>query len=263
MTLFFRAYLYAGLKIARLFLVGWCSTAGRSTIHGLALRLGFSPSRRPLPAVPPASLTDETLSVRVVEPFGVDGNLTLLEMTILCLLVKKASPNLVFEIGTFDGRTALNLAVNTPQQCVIHTLDLPRSGASETKLALASGDVPYTKMNIVGRRYTEKSEEAFPEKRKIVQHVGDSATFDYTPFEGKADVVFVDGAHSYDYAKNDSQVAMRLLKSEGGLIIWHDYQSWEGVTRALDELQEKNPHFTLRRLEGTSLVCLARGPIMK
>jgi len=45
---------------------------------------------------------------------------------------------------------------------------------------------------------------------------------------------------------------MNLLR-KGGVIIWHDYGIWEGVTRALEELW-KSDHYDLRNIRGTSLV---------
>ena len=35
------------------------------------------------------------------------------------------------------------------------------------------------------------------------------------------DFVFVDGAHNYDYVKNDSEKGWRMLR-RGGIIAWHD-----------------------------------------
>ncbi|MBW1799456.1 MAG: hypothetical protein JRJ85_01880, partial [Deltaproteobacteria bacterium] len=46
--------------------------------------------------------------------------------------------------------------------------------------------------------------------------------------------------------------AMRLIRT-GGVIIWHDYGIWEGVTRALEEMEEKNK-WGLKHISGTSLV---------
>ena len=69
--------------------------------------------------------------------------------------------------------------------------------------------------------------------------------------------MFVDGSHAYDYACKDSETAFRLVKS-GGLVIWHDYGVWPGVTRALEELEAAKA-LGLRHIQGTSLV-LWRAP---
>ena len=88
--------------------------------------------------------------------------------------------------------------------------------------------------------------------RRITQLFGDSARFDWSHHYGRASLVFVDGSHAYDYARKDSETAFRLIRP-GGLVIWHDYSVWPGVTRALEEL-ERSRQLGLRRIRGTSLV---------
>jgi predicted O-methyltransferase YrrM len=122
-------------------------------------------------------------------------------------------------------------------------------------LPLSHDDLKYIDKSGSGLRYVGKECS-----NKITQLYGDSATFDFSFFWGSIDFVFVDGSHSYEYVLNDSRVALRLLKKNGGIIVWHDYDSWEGVTRALDELFVKAPEFnSLVRFKGTSLACLMLG----
>lgn len=68
-------------------------------------------------------------------------------------------------------------------------------------------------------------------------------------FYRQADMVFVDGDHSYEHAKEDIEIWLTNLK-EGGIIAVHDYRKadivpqengphpvpWPGVDRAVDEL---------------------------
>jgi hypothetical protein len=65
-------------------------------------------------------------------------------------------------------------------------------------------------------------------------------------------LVFVDGSHAYDYTVTDTETAMNLVK-KGGVIIWHDYGIWKDVTRALEDLEQRN-NWGLRNIAGTSLV---------
>ncbi len=74
----------------------------------------------------------------------------------------------LFEIGTFDGRTSLNLAFSSPADCEVYTLDTT------------------------------------PDK-------------------------------------------------EGGRIVWNDYGIWDGVTKALAEVEAKE-QLGLKSIRGTSLV---------
>jgi hypothetical protein len=75
------------------------------------------------------------------------------------------------------------------------------------------------------------------------------------------DVVFVDGAHSAEYVRNDTDVALRLLKPTGGLILWHDYGSryWKDLTRAMNALYRERPELRgMRHIKDTALVVLRR-----
>lgn len=64
--------------------------------------------------------------------------------------------------------------------------------------------------------------------------------------------MFVDGSHAYDYVLSDTDRALDLVDA-GGIIVWHDYGVWEGVTRALEEIEaQRRPG--LKHIKGTSLV---------
>jgi len=69
------------------------------------------------------------------------------------------------------------------------------------------------------------------------------------------DMVFVDGAHSYEYVKNDSRIAMKMLRDGKGLIVWHDYNAkYDEVTVALNEISVEYPEIGFTHIDGTSLV---------
>ena len=189
--------------------------------------------------------------IYLVEPKKSRGNVRLSE---LAMLAKAAalvpSGQEIVEIGTFDGRTTLNLAVNSLPASSVFTIDLPAKG--ETRFALRNSDREFTDKPISGERYLRCAAPWRDCAAKIVQFMGDSATYDWSDHYGKVGLVFVDGAHSYEYAMHDSRVAFQLAAPRA-MIIWHDYGVWEGVTRALDEL-ESTQHLGLRQLRGTSLV---------
>jgi hypothetical protein len=62
----------------------------------------------------------------------------------------------------------------------------------------------------------------------------------------------VDGSHAYDYVIADTATALGLVANKG-VVIWHDYGVWDGVTRALEEI-EASRYLGLRHVRGTSLV---------
>jgi predicted O-methyltransferase YrrM len=189
--------------------------------------------------------------IRLVEIQKVKGNVRVSELAILAKAATTVPPDRqIVEIGTFDGRTTLNLAVNSAPGTPVITLDLPKDYAP--KFPMNIGEYKLANKPISGLRY-RSCNLTWPEPvSRILQLLGDSATFDWTPYYGQAGLVFVDGSHTYENVVNDSEVAFRLV-APGGIIIWHDYGVWEEVTRTLDELAAAQG-LGLRHIFGTSLV---------
>jgi predicted O-methyltransferase YrrM len=188
--------------------------------------------------------------IRLVETDKADGNVNLAELAILAQAAAAIPVGSdVVEIGTFDGRTTLNLAVNAAGARVF-TLDLPPH--ERAAFSLAPGERQYVDKPRPGARFRACGPAWRGAAQRITQLLGDSATFDWAPYAGRAGLVFVDGSHAYDYVRKDSATAMRLV-AKGGLVLWHDYGRWEGVSRALDELEAER-RLGLRHIAGTSLV---------
>lgn len=189
--------------------------------------------------------------VCLIETAKRSGNVTLGELAILAQAAAAITDGSeVIEIGTFDGRTAVNLALNAPASSAIFTLDLPPH--QPTQLQLDPGERRYVDKPLPGTRFA-RGRWSFPGLTgRITQLLGDSATFDWSNHYGKAGLVFVDGSHAYDYVRLDSATAMRLAASDG-VVLWHDYGVWDGVTRGLEEL-ERTDNLGLRHIRGTSLV---------
>jgi hypothetical protein len=185
-----------------------------------------------------------------------NGNVTLGELAILAQAAAGCnSGSEIVEIGTFDGRTTINLALNAPTNSSIFTLDLlPHQ---HTRFQLEVGERKYVENSRPGVRFGQCPDWLSDSARRITPLFGDSATFDWSNHYGKAGLVFVDGSHSYDYTRADSATAMQLV-AVNGAVIWHDYGVWEGVTHALEDLERSN-HLGLRHIRGTSLV-LWRAP---
>jgi hypothetical protein len=194
-------------------------------------------------------------AIRIVEPQKNSGDVSLGELAVLASAAAASrAGDEIIEIGTFDGRTTLNLAINAPAQYRVFTLDLPPDAAP--KFDLAPGERAYVEKPRSGRRFLQAPPEWAAAAGRITQLIGDSATYDWSPHAGRAGLVFVDGSHAYDYVSADSNTAFRLVANKG-MVIWHDYGVWEGVTRALEEI-EASRHLGLRHVRGTSLVVWQR-----
>lgn len=161
----------------------------------------------------------------------------LMELACLAYLMRNIHPKLVFEIGTFIGRTTRLLAMNSMSDCKIVTLDL-----SQTEVDHDVG---------ADYRYT-------PEATRIHQVYGDSRTFDFSAWHGKCDFVWVDACHDYDYVVNDTKNALQLCRP-GGWIGWHDYRHtawWSGVTRVVREL--RMDYSSIKHVRGTTIALLKK-----
>jgi hypothetical protein len=261
LLLFLFRYLYAALVCLYVFTLGVFSPRHRHLIFTISHYFD-NPFRNPLklntpilPAMDLSEIVGATGPITVLEPGQRNGNVSYLEVFAVNSLVAFYRPKMMFEIGTFDGRTSLNMANSSPSDSIVYTLDLPASQIDSAALPISSFDRNYIDKEISGSRIAGQDCAA-----KIIQLSGDSATFDYDAFWGKMNFVLVDGAHTYEYALSDSEVARRLLGDNEGIILWHDYGNCEGVTRALNHLYSKEDFWRgMRWIRGTYLVCLKSG----
>lgn len=250
---FIGSYFYALLSCLFMFTFGLFSGKNRDRIFSICKIFGYKPNLTAIPKIRLSELVPGNIAVQILEPDGVPGNIAPLEIIAIVQLIRYSKPKMLFEIGTFDGRTTLNMGANSPEDAKIYTLDLPRDMIDNTKLAITSGEKRFIDKKASGLRFhgTEWG-------NKITQLYGDSATFDFSQFLDKMDFVFVDGSHSYEYVVNDSKMAVKLVKN--GIIVWHDYSVWRGVSKALDELYSRSDDFkSLRHIQGTSLVYMQKG----
>jgi predicted O-methyltransferase YrrM len=166
-----------------------------------------------------------------------DMFLPLAESLIVSAICRHHQPKCIFELGTFTGLTTLQMAMNTSEATEIVTLDL-KPGVS------------------IGRSYRGTAAE-----KRIRPVYGDSRTFDFSPYYGTCDLVFIDANHTYEFAKSDTEQAFRLL-SRGGIIIWDDYVWTErhpecaGVAKRLNELARHRPCY---RIAETRLAVFSDG----
>ena len=189
--------------------------------------------------------------VRIWENDKANGNIRVSELGIINIIAAGCDDNTnIFEIGTFDGRTSLNLAFSSPTNCCVFTLDLKPE--METAYSIEDGERHMVEKEMSGARIEKYRKLNSSITTKIHQLFGDSAKFDFSPYYNSCSLVFVDGSHAYDYALSDTKQAIKMVK-QGGVIIWHDYGIWKGVTKALEEIEHKEK-MGLKNIRGTSLV---------
>jgi predicted O-methyltransferase YrrM len=120
----------------------------------------------------------------------------------LCRQKKECS---YFEIGTWRGESVINV-VDVTKDC--YTLNLSKKEIQELGLP---------------KKYADLHGILSKQNEKIIHLTGNSLHFDFEKLNKKFDVIFIDGNHSYEYVKNDTEKVFKHLVKEDSIVIWHDY----------------------------------------
>jgi hypothetical protein len=157
------------------------------------------------------------------------------ETKFLCWLAQRAEGNIV-EIGCNKGLTTRDLARSNPSKIVYGVDYFVRRAGHDWQI----GERPSAEDLCIYAR----------QLRNVVVLHADSASLNY---EALVDVgiVFIDGDHTLEGVRADTECALRFLKKRGGgIIVWHDYYEtapyWVGVRPYVDSLD-----LDIVRVEGT------------
>lgn len=158
------------------------------------------------------------------------------ELLVLGALARLIEPALVVEFGTFQGGSTLALAANMPDGGRIVTVDIDPSQRKTHEHGLGTGLMDFDLGCLFrGTRY----------ESMIEQRYSNTVTFEGDDLVGRADLVFVDADHTYEFTKRDTAKALALVRP-GGWILWHDY-TWApensecaGVTKAVNEFFQEH-----------------------
>jgi predicted O-methyltransferase YrrM len=159
------------------------------------------------------------------------------DLVSLCLICQLIQPRKIFEIGTFTGYTAYEMALNSPEGARVFSLDLPPETEIKLKTTMMDDSIIEThKLRLV---YAFSNS---PAAEKITLLFGDSAVFDFSPYHGSIDLFFIDGSHSYEYVRSDTLNALKCCHP-GSVVAWHDFgrSGVNGVSRWLSELSKELP----------------------
>jgi methyltransferase family protein len=169
-------------------------------------------------------------SPKILYPLPRDLSIAAHELIILVSVVAHMGARRVVEFGTAEGRTALNLALHLAPDGEVVTLDFPP-----------------TETNQVGYFYWDQ-----PLKARIKQVFASVHSWDSTPYQASAEVVFCDACDQFEGLMAETAKAFAVVKP-GGVIFRHDYGSAEGPTLFWNELAKELP---VRHLQNTTLLCL-------
>lgn len=249
----------AGLNLASVVQCLRCGPrkAVRSAVRAYFSALGIQPSDDADPlyrAIPEIDVRDLSpspepllIDTRFVER---DGSMSLPELIRLLTVARKQAPTRVLEIGTYFGSTTLNMAMNLPE-AIIHTIDLPVEYADDR----CTSGIPKDDFHLIGTRRVGAAFAGHAHANRIIQHFGDTATFDFARLGGSCDLFFIDGSHTYDYVRSDTLKCLAVA-SDHCAFIWHDCDpTHPGVVRWISELREAG--FDVSRLHGTFAAYMA------
>jgi hypothetical protein len=154
---------------------------------------------------------------------------------VLVDLVLHYRPAIVLEIGTYFGHTTRKIAeAGAGWGIVVHTLDLPLP--PEWGYMVGTG-MPKSNPELIRRRDVGREYRGLECADRILQWYGDSATWNFSHAAG-ATFMFIDGSHTYEYVRNDSEKCWDLCLGKG-VIVWHDVDATSpGVVRLVSEWRQ-------------------------
>jgi hypothetical protein len=174
-----------------------------------------------------------------------DGMLPMHELVALLTILSLEQPKEALEIGTFMGYTTRQMA-EVMEGGVVHTVDLPDEYSAEPQ----ANELPKDDWHLISRRVVGREFVGSPVAGRIRQHRGDTATWDFRE-AGHPTFFFIDGSHTYEHAKHDSEQCYALCGGKG-VFLWHDCDhTHPGVMRALFEWRALGRD--VRRIAGTTL----------
>jgi hypothetical protein len=224
----------------------------RRVLNRLKRELGFAQPPKPsvVGAIPVNSL-DEILGaakaeIQLVIQRYEDGILPYNQAVALLAIAVASGPKVALEIGTFMGHTPRQLAMNLPAS-IIHSVDLPLDFVPEKDNVTERKKDDF---HLIARRQVGREYRGTPYEARIRQHFADTAVWNFNEAAG-ATLFFIDGSHTYDYCKNDSDRCYELCQGKG-VFLWHDCDDTHpGVVNALLEWRALGRNVV--RIEGTPI----------
>jgi predicted O-methyltransferase YrrM len=155
--------------------------------------------------------------------------------------IERVRPSLILEIGTWKGRSAINMAkrckalgLSTEIVCIDTWL-----GNKEHWLRKDADhyDSLRIKHGYPGFYWTFLRNVVDSGVEDVITPLpvpSDTAYYILSSMKVVADLIYIDGAHEYEAVTRDLQQYWELL-SDDGLLIGDDYVGWDGVTRAAND----------------------------
>ena len=185
--------------------------------------------------------------INLLEVIDKAGGLTFQELVSILGICSIFPSGQVLEIGSFRGRTALNIIYNFPN-IKLYTFDLPENFTDQKNLKYKL--IESDKFQAFHKEKNELKKKYNDFFSKINSLEGDSGTYDFSNFDNFFDIIIIDGSHKYENVVIDSENAIKMIKKDG-FIIWHDYSKDHiDVLRAIKFIKKKYS-ISINRLKHT------------
>lgn len=155
------------------------------------------------------------------------------EVLFIASIARHINPQFVFEIGTCEGRTTVNIAKNCPKLKKLYTLNLPPETDPIIEWTPQDKNIYEQTKRQIGIKFKN-----FVFLEKIQQILADSDGYN---FENHApvDLVLIDGGTQSESVLASSEKCWKILQP-GGVLIWRAYNYADGVTLGVDTFCENN-----------------------
>lgn len=169
----------------------------------------------------------------VAEAEKIDGWMSREELQVLADAA--STRKIIIEVGSWMGRSTTALALATPGR--VYAVDHWQGSENERELMAKASSVPLG--DPLYQKFCKNTEKLIA-SGKIVPVRCDSANAVPKLLEllagQKADMVFIDGEHTYEACRRDIKTFRPLIKP-GGILYGHDYsEGFPGVMKAANEL---------------------------
>ena len=191
-------------------------------------------------------LGDRKPNVRLSVKRSEDGMLPNDEAMVLLSILVAEAPAEVLEIGTYMGYTTRQMAENL-ETATINTVDLPEDFSAEKD---SEQSIPKDDFHLITGRKVGREYKGRPCASRIRQHFGDTVKWDFRE-AGRPTFFFIDGSHTYEYCKSDSEKCFEVCGGRG-VFLWHDCDpKHPGVIQFLTEWRAMGRD--VRRIAGTPI----------
>lgn len=134
------------------------------------------------------------------------------DSTILATFAANVMPGKMLDIGTYYGRSAASMSVNSPDS-TIYTVNILPEQVEDNAGAYTTA---FLTKDQIGIYYRERS------LKNIKQIYANTKTWKVEEEINDLSLVFIDGCHDEEFVYSDTKLILDRVK-KGGFILWHDF----------------------------------------